>query len=1288
MRNLLWCLAHLLWIGIGSIFLVTTAQAQPFNDNFANAIALQGDTVSTSGSNVGASRELGEPLHAGNTSSASVWWTWTASRAGTVNIDTVGSDFDTILAIYTGQAVNALTEIGSNDDSGGGLQSRVVFQATQGTTYRIAVAGFNNASGSIKLNLLAGEPPPRVSSNPAPGSTLNLPAGALGSISQLRLDLIATGGASGSSAQVVCTGGPGVLVGPVSATPNSNSFSQTINAGQQPTDLNIAANITATQLVVANGLSCVVTPSLGSSYTLEYAVVVPAAQAADSSPQISALPASGSRLLLRPALAGSSARGAVDLQALAGSGNGSAAVNCSATDALLVGAAGTTPSSNSFAFSVGALQQPPDLELAAAVAGTSSSANLTCLVTPSRGNSYTLSFSVTIPAAIAADNAAWEAQGPIEVSGGQSEGIVTPRAGAVSGAVHVVVPHPSNADILYIGAVNGGVWKTSNATAADPRWTRLTDSQSSLSIGALDLDRSASDGQTLVAGVGRFSSYGRRGGVRSGLIRSTNGGASWTELDPGMRGKNISGVVARGSTIVAAVDNADSFTCGNLGLYRSVNSGASFTRLTAAQGFPAGGVDALAGHPSNPNVMYASLEAAGTCANNAALNGVYRTADGGASWTKVSNAEMDGLMNQGATSAYLLRIQVAPNGAVVVAIARGTLLGVFHSTNDGAAWTTLGIPQTFEGNSPVGIHPGGQGSLHMSVAISPTDPNLVFVGGDRQPQGGNGEFPNSIGADNFSGRLFRADLRQAGSWFPITHNGTARFGSTQSPSGSAPHADSRSMAFDAAGRLIETDDGGVYARTSPANSNGDWISLNGDLQVTEQHSLAYDPLARVSQSGNQDNANMRQVTTSQPQWRVVLSGDGGAVAVDRFQLASQGQSIVYASAQTLNAFSRRTYDASNGIVETVFPDLLVTGNGEPPDGQFVTPVIAHQTQGRRLVIGAGNGVYESFDSGSTAMLADGNVRAIASPTVGSSLAYGSRDNPDVVYAAGCVDDCNDGGDDGLFVRTALGEPLVLRRQNPPGFNVIGVALDVDDANHVFVFEQSATASAIQRSTDGGQTWTNITGDLPSTDTVRVIRFLPGPNGDMLAVGTDRNVYVASQTDGFAVWRSAGTGLPGAPVFALDYDESQDLLIAGTLGRGSFRLFGTVVRTFPAPPVGGGGPSPTTNYSGAWSNPSQNGWGLVILRGGSGAYAVYIYHYGDDSKPDWYLAAGALTGSRYQANLNAFNGPWFGNLPYNPANVSSRIAGTIDIEFVSDSSANVSFTIDGKTVTSSLGRLSF
>ena len=124
------------------------------------------------------------------------------------------------------------------------------------------------------------------------------------------------------------------------------------------------------------------------------------------------------------------------------------------------------------------------------------------------------------------------------------------------------------------------------------------------------------------------------------------------------------------------------------------------------------------------------------------------------------------------------------------------------------------------------------------------------------------------------------------------------------------------------------------------------------------------------------------------------------------------------------------------------------------------------------------------------------------------------------------------------------------------------------------------------------------------------------------------------------------------------------------------------------PGGSGGPPPGTDFSGAWSNANENGWGLVILRGGSGAYAVYIYHYGDDSKPDWYLSAAPLSNNRFQGTINAFSGPWFGIVPYNPAMVSARNAGTLTINFTAANAAEVNFTVDGRTVTSNLTKLAF
>jgi subtilisin-like proprotein convertase family protein len=133
---------------------VTIGSAAPANNNFANAQGLSGGSASVSGTTVNATKESGEPNHAGNAGGHSIWYFWTAPGNTSVVVDTIGSSFDTLLAVYRGSSVNGLTAVASNDDIGSGnRQSRVTFTPVAGTTYRIAVDGYNGASGGTVLTL-------------------------------------------------------------------------------------------------------------------------------------------------------------------------------------------------------------------------------------------------------------------------------------------------------------------------------------------------------------------------------------------------------------------------------------------------------------------------------------------------------------------------------------------------------------------------------------------------------------------------------------------------------------------------------------------------------------------------------------------------------------------------------------------------------------------------------------------------------------------------------------------------------------------------------------------------------------------------------------------------------------------------------------------------------------------------------------------------------------------------------------------------------------------------------
>lgn len=122
------------------------------NDNFADAAVITGNSSSLTGTNVGATKESGEPNHGGSAGGKSVWYRWQPAQSGTVTISTASSNFDTLLAVYTGNAVNSLTTIGSDDDGGPSHTSRVTFTAVASTVYYIAVDGYANSTGNIVLN--------------------------------------------------------------------------------------------------------------------------------------------------------------------------------------------------------------------------------------------------------------------------------------------------------------------------------------------------------------------------------------------------------------------------------------------------------------------------------------------------------------------------------------------------------------------------------------------------------------------------------------------------------------------------------------------------------------------------------------------------------------------------------------------------------------------------------------------------------------------------------------------------------------------------------------------------------------------------------------------------------------------------------------------------------------------------------------------------------------------------------------------------------------------------------
>jgi hypothetical protein len=367
----------------------------------------------------------------------------------------------------------------------------------------------------------------------------------------------------------------------------------------------------------------------------------------------------------------------------------------------------------------------------------------------------------------------------------------------------------------------------------------------------------------------------------------------------------------------------------------------------------------------------------------------------------------------------------------------------------------------------------------------------------------------------------------------IPGGGTAR--------GSSPHADSREMAVAANGDLIEVNDGGIYRRTSPQNNTGDWFSINGDIQTTEFHDVAYDSNSNtIILGGAQDTGTPQQITTGSTAWMSVSTGDGGDVAVDNITLAASNQSIRYSSFQNLGSFRRDIYGAANNFISRVFPTLTVVGGGAALAPQFVTPLELNTIDPRRLVIGGSNSVYESFDQGNT-------ITEINGPGANrNAMAYGGRDNPDVLYV---------GSGTAVFLRSTAGADLAPTAALPAGGGTVrDVVIDTDDSRSAFAID----SNQVFRTTNAGVSWTDITGNLAELgagdfNTAVFVAGATSAANDLLLVGTNAGVFVSFSASGFTSWSKLGTGLPNALVADLDYDAADDVLLAGTLGRGAWTI---------------------------------------------------------------------------------------------------------------------------------------
>lgn len=739
--------------------------------------------------------------------------------------------------------------------------------------------------------------------------------------------------------------------------------------------------------------------------------------------------------------------------------------------------------------------------------------------------------------------------------------------GTVHGAVEAIVTDPAlGANTFFIGTPNGGIWKTTNGGTT---WTPLTSNLASLSIASLSVDPTDTSGQTLIAGIGLTSAgtvcstgacfFTGSGGQRDGLLYTTNGGTTWSQLGGAtLAGQTVDSVAARGSVIMAATFEESFFstpaqrTVG--GLYRSTNGGSSFTLVSGTGGLPQGPVTSLVGDPTNSSRFYAAVAAPNLNTNATGLGAtsVYVSNDSGATWTLIFSAtNSGGTINT--TTQTSIKIAAGPNNTVAIGVMNitpvpnpasgcptcSTLTGLFYSNNAGGTWTSLTVPAVNAGSQ--------QAPINFAIAIDPTSNNIVYVSGDAQT------------ATPFTVQAFRVNA--------TTNTATSLTDQTGVPvntgNGSTVHADSRALAFDTSGNLLIVSDGGVYERTQPQTTSGVWQNVSGNLSVFQASVVGYDANSKRAVVASQDNGVTVQSAPASPAYNAIQGADGVNVAVNDKTLS--GQSAIYSSYYNYGNLSRLVINSSGATVSpTPNPaGIPITCSGGSSCATAVTgswfgsPFVLNRINPSLIALG-GTNAYVSQDTLTGGNAPSATTIDLTLTNVGSTggnsivrMAYGTQDNTNVLLV---------GAVGGVWLSTTSAASSLSQLTAYTGLTPTSLVFDARSQNRFFVADNNALYGTVNQ----GVTFQNLTANLPATFTNPTsLEFISNNGVNALLVGGLNNVanaqspitVASSDASGnLSNWQPFGQGLPNSPVNGLVYNPTVDVLTVGTFGSGLYLLY--------------------------------------------------------------------------------------------------------------------------------------
>jgi len=761
------------------------------------------------------------------------------------------------------------------------------------------------------------------------------------------------------------------------------------------------------------------------------------------------------------------------------------------------------------------------------------------------------------PAGPTTFNAPWAAVGPDPIAQiARSDGALIPVTGRI-GALAI----RKNGQFI-LGAAQGGIWLYNTTSET---WTNRTDNLPSLSTGALEV--AASNDLVVYDGTGEGalsgdSYYG------NGILKSTDGGVTWAHvsgdffvgvsiarlaIDPTDAGHLYAAVLrGRGGDRRVSPPIHSAY-----GLWESKDGAVTWTLIKAAPAVSLGATD-IRMDPQNPHNLYASFWS----------DAIYKSSDAGATWAPIMGGLPAGANYAAAATRFALSISHPADQPAVLYTGFDWVDGaghrqaarIFRSNNEGTTWSEL---PTGTGDESVLAYCGTQCFYDNVVEADPTNSDVVFVAGS---YGYNLSPP--------TGGIFR----------------TMDGGQTWKNLGWDQHPDFHAVVFDPSntnnvligsdgGVWYSNDRGGRLAASDPLDA-ADWQNYNGGgLQITQFTSIATNPTRQARLwGGTQDNGTIRKSAISNT-WFDVASGDGGQVLVDP-------TNFLYVYGTYFGISPYRITDGGAGFFTNQF---IRTGINLADRSDFYTPFAMNRLSVNQLFLGT----YRLYRTDNAKAGSAGDVRWVAiSPDLtsgctgtapngarnctlsaigvggGTAVYTGSLDG--YVYVSNDAQTNNNptwtrvGLAGGSALSGGSGSTGLKANATLPRRPVAWIAVDRSNYRVAYIAYNGYNAATphqpghVFKTTNGGASWSDISGNLPDNPINSIVLDPAYPN--TLYAATDVGPFVTFNSG--VSWSSLGTsGFPIVAVDQIDLDPGHRVMLAGTHGRGAFRITDT---SAPAP----------------------------------------------------------------------------------------------------------------------------